>query len=128
MARLKAKGVFSDTSFARDIVRMSVNDFVEFLDEIVDPDVKKEFTRRLKKEKHLTDKSFKGVALSVLEKLGGKVLGEVGKDLAGDLYGALSPVFRKLSKFLSGLLSGKGEEAAEAAAEIVAESSDAQSS
>lgn len=40
-ARLKSKGVFSDASFAKEIVRLPVDAFVEFRDDIVDEDTKK---------------------------------------------------------------------------------------
>src|SRR5260370_8946664 len=40
-ARLKRMGVFSDASFAKEILRLPVDAFVEFLDDIVDEDTKK---------------------------------------------------------------------------------------
>lgn len=118
VARLKSKGVFTDTSFSRDIVRMPVNAFVEFLDELIDPEVKKTFIARLVQDKQLEDKSFKAIAANVLGKLGEKIAGEVGKEIAADAVGAGLPVVKA---FLLGLLSNRGEDAAKAAAEALGE-------
>lgn len=119
IARLKAKGVFADASFARDIVRMPVEAFVEFLDELIDPDTKKAFIAQLTKDKQLKDKSFKAIASGVLGKLGEKVAGEVGKEVAADIVGAAMPVAKEFGGFLLGLLKSQGEEAAKAAAEVL---------
>lgn len=119
IARLKAKGVFADASFARDIVRMPVEAFVEFLDELIDPDTKKEFVARLTKDKQLKDKSFKAIASSVLGKLGEKVAGEVGKEVAADVVGAVMPVAKEFGGFLFGLLRSKGADAAQAAIDVL---------
>jgi hypothetical protein len=119
IARLKAKGVFADASFTRDIVRMPVDAFVEFLDELIDADTKKEFVIRLTKDKQLPDKSFKALAIGVLGKLGEKVAGEVGKEVAADVVGAATPIAKEFGSFLTGLLREKGEQAAEAAAKVL---------
>jgi len=58
-ARLKLKGIFPDASFARELVKLSVEAFVEFLDEILDDDTKKAVHSTLVKDKQLPDKSFK---------------------------------------------------------------------
>lgn len=119
IARLKAKGVFADASFARDIVRMPVEAFVEFLDELIDPETKKAFMDRLTKDKQLKDKSFKAIVSGVLGKLGEKVAGEVGKEVAADIVGATMPVAKEFGSFLLGLLQNKGEEAAGAAGKVL---------
>jgi hypothetical protein len=62
IARLKAKCVFVDATFARDIVRLRVDAFVEFIDDLVDPATKKAFKQKLVKDKQLADKSFTAVA------------------------------------------------------------------
>lgn len=119
VARLKAKGVFADASFSRDIVRMPVEAFVEFLDDLIDPGTKREFVARLTKDKQLKDKSFKAIASGVLGKLGEKVADEVGKEVAADIVGAAAPVAKEFGAFLFGLLRSKGEEAAQAAIDVL---------
>ena len=44
-ARLKRKGVFADASFSREIIRMPVEAFVEFLDDIVEESAKRDLWR-----------------------------------------------------------------------------------
>ncbi len=71
--RLKRRGVFPDASFSKELVKLPVHAFVEFLDEIVDEDTKKQVITSLVKDKQLPDRSFKALALGLLEKLGEKV-------------------------------------------------------
>ena len=106
-ARLKSKGVFSDASFAKEIVRLPVDAFVEFLDDIVDEDTKKSVKETLVKDKQLPDKSFKALATGVLSKLGEKVAGKAGEAIAGELIGEVGkPVAKKVVSFITGLLAG----------------------
>ena len=119
IARLKAKGVFADTTFSRDIVRMPIEAFAEFLDELIDPETKKQFIERLTKDKQLKDKSFKAIASEVLGKLGEKVAGEVGKELAADIVGGAAPLAKRFGGFLFGLLKSNSENAAAAAIEVL---------
>jgi hypothetical protein len=73
MARLKRKGVFADASFSKELVKLPVESFVDFLDEIVDEETKKEVRSTLVKDKQLPNTSFKALATGVLAKLGEKV-------------------------------------------------------
>lgn len=119
IARLKAKGVFSDASFSREIVRLPVDAFVEFLDELIDDETKRLFMAKLVKDKQLKDKSFKAIVGGVLSKLGEKVAGEVGKEVAADIVGAAGPVAQEFGQFLLGLLRDKADTAVNAASEIL---------
>jgi hypothetical protein len=115
VASLKRKGFFSDASFSKEIVRLPVDAFVEFLDELLDDATKDEVRRILVKDKQLPDKSFKALATGILGKLGEKVAGEVGKEIAGELVGkAAKPLMDKAVGFLSGLLSGDTKAATKA--------------
>ena len=106
-ARLKRRGVFPDASFSKELVKLPVDAFVEFLDEIVDDDTKKAVCITLVKDKQLPDTSFKALAAGVLTKLGEKVAGEAGKEIAGEIVGkAAKPAVEKAVGFLSGILAG----------------------
>lgn len=119
IARLKAKGVFADSTFSKDIVRMPIEAFVEFLDELIDPETKKQFTERLTKDKQLKDKSFKAITSEVLGKLGEKVAGEVGKEVAADIVGGATSLAKEFGGVLFGLLKSNGHNAAAAAIEVL---------
>jgi hypothetical protein len=106
-ARLKGKGVFSDASFSKELIRLPVEAFVEFLDDIVDDATKKEVRATLVKDKQLPDTSFKALATGVLAKLGEKVASEAGKELAGEIVSkAAKPAAERVIGFLTGLLTG----------------------
>lgn len=107
-ARLKKKGVFTDASFSKELLKLPVEAFVEFLDDIVDEDTKKQVRTTLVKDKQLPDKSFKALAVGVLAKLGEKVAGEVGEEVAGEIVGK---AVEKTIGFLTGLLTGDAKRA-----------------
>jgi hypothetical protein len=107
VARLKRKGVFPDAAFAKELVKLPVEAFVEFLDEILDEATKREVRAVLIKDKQLPDRSFKALAAGVLAKLGEQIAGEAGKEIAGEVVGKIAkPAAGKVIAFLSGLLSG----------------------
>jgi hypothetical protein len=111
-ARLKRQGVFTDASFSKELVKMPVEAFVEFIDDLVDDDTKKQVKNALVKDKQLPDRSFKALAAGVLGKLGEKVAGEVGKELAGELVGSVGkPAAEKAVGFVVGLLTGDAKNA-----------------
>lgn len=102
-ARLKRRGVFPDASFSKELVKLPVDAFVEFLDEIVDDDTKKQVRTTLLKDKQLPDIGFKALAMGVLGKLGEKVAGEAGSAIAGELVGKMAkPAAEKAVSFLTG--------------------------
>lgn len=114
-ARLKRKGVFTDASFSKELVKLPVEAFVEFLDDVVDDDTKKQVKTTLVKDKQLPDKSFKALATGVLGKLGEKVAGEAGKEFAGEVVGNIAkPAAEKAVGFVMGLLSGDAKSATKA--------------
>jgi len=112
-ARLKRKGVFPDASFAKELVKLPVEAFVEFLDEIVDDDTKKQVKATLVKDKQIPDTSFKALATSLLVNLGKKAADETGGALMGELSKKVAvPAAEKALRFLTGLLTGDAKEAA----------------
>ena len=103
-ARLRATGVFPDASFSKELVRMPVEAFVDFLDGVVGEEIKNGVKAVLVKDKQLPDRSFKALATGVLKKLGEKVADKAGGALA---KGAVE----KVSSFIDGLLNGDVNEA-----------------
>lgn len=102
---MKRRGVFPDASFAKELVKLPVEAFVEFLDEILDDNVKAQLQKTVVKDKLLPDRSFKALATGVLMKLGEKVAGKAGEQFIGE--GA-----KQATYFVSGLLLGKAKDAA----------------
>ena len=119
IARLKHKGFFADRSFSKELVRMPVAFFVEFLEELLPDDTKDAVLQRLVDDKQLPDRSFRALATGVLTKLGEKVAGEVGKEFAASALGsaaeAAKPAADLLGDFLGGLFAGDVNKAVGAA-------------
>jgi len=99
-ARLKARGVFPDASFSKELVKLPVSAFVQFLDEVVDESTKAEVHAILVRDKHIADTSFKGLVTGVLIKLGSKLADRAGEEFAGEI------VEKAATGFLTGLLNG----------------------
>jgi hypothetical protein len=111
-ARLKRKGVFPDAAFSKELVKLPVEAFVEFLDDIVEDATKKEVRATLIKDKQLPDTSFKALAVGVLSRLGEKIAGKAGKESASEIVGkAARPAAEKAIGFLMGLLAGDAKRA-----------------
>lgn len=106
-ARLKRKGVFPDASFSKELLKLPIDAFVEFLDELVDDKTKEQVKDALVKNKQLPDRSFKALATGVLGKLGEKVAGKVGRDLASEVVVSVGKsAAEKAVGFVVGLLKG----------------------
>ena len=108
-ARLKRRGIFADASFSREIVRLPVDAFAEFLDDLVDEATKRELRRRLVEDHQLPDRSFKALLAGLLSKLGEKVAGQAGEAIVGELlkpFGskAVENVAERVGAFVASLL------------------------
>jgi hypothetical protein len=115
IARLKRKGVFPDASFAKELVKLPVDAFVEFLDDVVDNDTKRQVRATLVKDRQLPDISFKALATGVLGKLGEKVVGEASGAVAKDLVGKVAePAIARATAFLTSVLIGDVKAASKA--------------
>ena len=116
-ARLKRKGVFADASFSREILRMPVDLFVEFLDDMVDETTKRDLRKRLVVDHQMPDRSFKALVAGLLGKVGEKVAGKAGEAIAGELlepFGGLriEDAAGHLTAFLAHLLRRESAAAA----------------
>ena len=85
-SRLKRMGVYPDASFSSEIVRLSVEHFVEFLDSFLDKKKKAAMHQALIKDGQMKDKNFKAVAFRILKGIAKKLVGE-GVDELGNPFG-----------------------------------------
>ena len=88
-SRLKSKGIFPDSSFSSDIIKVSVEHFVEFLDTLVDDAAKKKIREALLKDKQIKDDSFKSLVIEAVKDVGKKAVGQGTTELAGKLVQAI---------------------------------------
>ena len=95
-SRLKRTGVYADTSFSSELVRLPLQHFVEFLDSFVDEEKKQTIRRGLVRDGRLKDRSFRALAL--------RVLSDLAKKLAGEAAGEITELF---GDTVRGLITGK---------------------
>lgn len=88
-SRLKSKGVFPDSSFSSDLIKVSVEHFVEFLDTLVDDATKEEICKALVEDKQLKDDSFKPLVIQALKDMGKKAVGQGATELVGRFVQAI---------------------------------------
>ena len=86
-SRLKHMGVYADTSFSAEIVRLPATHFVEFLDSFLDVKAKKAMHQALIDDGQIKDKSFKAAAFRLMKGVTRRVAGEAGDELA-EIFGA----------------------------------------
>jgi len=103
-SRFKKIGVYSDASFSAEIIRVPVDQFIEFMDSFFDDKLKKQLTDQLVKDRQVKDKSFKGIATEVIKGLASKALGKAGDAVVEGAADYLGP-------FIKALFLGDGEQA-----------------
>jgi len=87
---LKREGVYADTSFSPELIRVSVEHFAKALDSLVDEKSKEAIDKELMKDGGLKDKTLRGVLRRVLPDLVKKIGGEA----AGEIVSRAGSVFR----------------------------------
>ncbi|MDE0156036.1 MAG: hypothetical protein OXI88_00660 [Gammaproteobacteria bacterium] len=85
-SRLKHLQIYADASFSSEIIRISVDHFVEFLDDFLGDIGKKKIQQALIKDNQIEDNSYKAAACRILKGIAEKAAGEAGGELT-DLLG-----------------------------------------
>ena len=80
-----AKGCFHGRLLFKRALKLPVEAFVEFLDDIVDNDTKKQVRNALVRDKQLPDMSFKALATGVMGTLGEKLPAKSARNSLADL-------------------------------------------
>jgi hypothetical protein len=110
-ALLKEQGVFADTSFNPETVRLTIGAFVDFTDRRLSDDDRERILRALKGDTHIELNRFKRVLKDVLAQLGRRFVGAAAEDAASGLIDAAWD-------FTTGLIRADGAKAAAAAREL----------
>ena len=109
IARLKKKGIYPDTSFSRDLVRLPVEAFVEFIGDFLDGPEVEQIRKKLVADKQLPDRSVGALVTGILTELGKKVAGKAGEELVRGVADTASeslvkPAVERITEFVRGLL------------------------
>jgi hypothetical protein len=110
-ALLKERGVFPDTSFNPETVRLSLDAFVAFVDSRLSDDDRERIMRAITHDTHVELSRFKRILKSTLAALGKRVVGAAADEAAADLVDAAW-------QFTTGLLRGSAPDAEKAAARL----------
>ncbi len=85
-SRLKHLRIYADASFSSEIVRISVEHFVEFLDNFLGEFEKKNIRQALLRDNQIEDNTYKAVACRILKGIAEKAADKAGGELI-DLFG-----------------------------------------
>ena len=85
-SRLKHLRIYADASFSSEIVRISVEHFVEFLDNFLGEFEKKKIRQALLRDNQIEDNTYKAAACRILKGIAEKAAGKAGGELI-DLFG-----------------------------------------
>ena len=80
-SRLKKQGIFADASFSSEIVRLKVEQFVEFLDDFLNEETTKKMREALVKDGQVKDPSFKASAIRIMKHFAEKAIGPDGGEM-----------------------------------------------
>jgi hypothetical protein len=111
-AVLKERGVFADSSFNPELVRLSLAAFVEFVDARLSDEDRRRILIGLTHDTHVELNRFKRILKSTLARLGARLVGAAADEAASDLVDAAW-------QFTSDLLGGRSDDAVKALARVV---------
>jgi len=107
-AALKQRGIFADSSFNPETVRLSLTAFVQFVDSRLGDEDRRRILAALTHDTHVELSRFRRILKSTLAGLGKRLVGAAADEAASDLVDAAWD-------FTSGLFGGNAEVAAAAA-------------
>lgn len=96
-AQLKRAGVFADTSFNREIVKLPLGAFVAFIESLL-PEDRRELVRQALIKAGMEDTSLAGVLSGALGKVAEKIAGKAGEFALKELEGVVGPPIKSLFK------------------------------
>jgi hypothetical protein len=97
VARLKKLGATADSSFNRELVRIQLDAFVDFITDLM-PDSRREVVRQSLIRAGMTDDSLRGVLIGALTQLGKKAAGAAGEVVAKQAGELAGPAIKALLK------------------------------
>jgi hypothetical protein len=110
-AALKQRGVFADTSFNPETVRLSLDAFVEFVTSRLNPSDREQILRALTQDTHVELGKFKRILKSTLAAVGKRFVGAAADEAAANLVDAAW-------QFTTDLIRGDATGAAAAASRL----------
>lgn len=106
VARLKLLGATADSSFNQELVRIQLEAFVDFIEQLLPPD-RHELVRKALIKAGMEDTSLKGVLLGALGKLASKAAGAAGEQAAKQAAELAAPALKDLFGSAAGALTNR---------------------
>jgi hypothetical protein len=117
-ADLKARGVFADTSFNPETVRLSLDAFVGFVESTLSPEDRTRILRALTKDTKVDLNKFTSILKSMLAHFGKRLVGDIADEAAGIVVDGAADLVKAAGKFTIGLITGNAEDVGAAAARL----------
>jgi hypothetical protein len=105
-AELKTRGIFADSSFNPETVRLSLDAFVGFLESALSKEQRTAILRAISKDTHVELNKFAAVVKSALAQLGKRIVGDAAEDVAGIVVDGAVDVVSAATRFTVGLITG----------------------
>lgn len=123
IAQLKQKGFYADTTFSREIIRLPIDGFIEFIKMYIDIEAFEKVQQKLVADKLLPESSFKALAKAVLVKIAEKGAGKIGSAMMGTAFDGMTDAMEsfEVTQFLAALLNGDVKIAAKIAKDVLKE-------
>jgi hypothetical protein len=117
-ADLKARGVFADTSFNPETVRLSLDAFVGFVESTLSSEDRTRILRALTKDTKVDLNKFTSILKSMLAHFGKRLVGDVADEAAGIVVDGAADLVKAAGKFTIGLITGNAEDVGAAAVRL----------
>jgi hypothetical protein len=105
-ADLKARGVFADTSFNPETVRLSLDAFVGFVESTLSKEDRMRILHALTKDTHVDLNRFTSILKSALAQFGKRIVGDAAEEAAGVVVDGAVELVKAAGQFTIGLITG----------------------
>jgi len=103
-ARVKKLGATADSSFNRELVRIQIDAFVDFITDLM-PEDRRELVRKALIKAGMKDTSLEGLLVDALRTLGKKAAGELGDEIAKQAAELAGPAIKDLLSSAGGIVT-----------------------
>jgi hypothetical protein len=113
-AELKTRGIFADSSFNPETVRLSLEAFVGFLESTLTAQQRTAILKAITKDTHVELNRFAAILKSTLAQFGKRIVGDAADDAAGVVVDGAVQLVSAAARFTIGLIRGDSAEVAAA--------------
>jgi hypothetical protein len=117
-ADLKVRGVFADSSFNPETVRLSLDAFVGFLESTLSTEDRTRILHALTKDTHVDLNKFTRLVKATLAQFGKRIVGDAADEAAGVVVDGAVELVKAAGTFTIGLITGNAKDVATGTARL----------